>query len=117
MLQQSLSMTVQVIDTSGDEALIRTKQDAITSTTLQKQTALSNLETETIAGIEASILQYQQNILSTNGTQVEMQTAQKNILEQGIQNSRDNVIQSEIQKVSTEITTYSQKKQNLYLLI
>lgn len=139
--EADVSKPVQVIDTSGDEALIsekqaeiataknekavaeaakktqealiRTKQDAITSTTLQKQTALSNLETETIAGIEASILQYQQNILSTNGTQVEMQTAQKNILEQGIQNSRDNVVQTEIQKVSTEISTYSQKKQEL----
>ncbi len=84
----------------AQENLIRTKQDEITATTLQKQTALSNLETETIAGIEASVLQYKQNILSTNGTQFEAQTAQQNILEQGIQNSKENVIQTEIQTVT-----------------
>ena len=93
------------------ETLISTKQDSITSTTLQKKTALSNLETETIAGVEASILQYQQSILSTNGTQVEAQTARNNMLEQGIQNSKENVIQTEIQTVSTEISSYKQKKQ------
>lgn len=97
----------------AQESLIRTKQDAITATKLQKQTALSNLETETIAGVEASILQYQQSILSTNGAQVEAQTAQQNIVEQGIQNSKENVIQTEIQTVSTQISTYSQKKQEL----
>lgn len=95
------------------ETLISTKQDSITSTTLQKKTALSNLETETIAGVEASILQYQQSILSTNGTQVEAQTARNNMLEQGIQNSKENVIQTEIQTVSTEISSYKQKKQEL----
>lgn len=95
------------------ETLISTKQDSITSTTLQKKTALSNLETETIAGVEASILQYQQSILSTNGTQAEAQTARNNMLEQGIQNSKENVIQTEIQTVSTEISSYKQKKQEL----
>ena len=133
--------TIQIIDTSTDEALIaekqaeiaaaksekataeaqkktqesliQTKQDAITSTTLQKKTALSNLETETIAGIEASILQYEQNVLSAHGSQVEAQTAQNSIVSQGIQNSRENVIQTEIQTVSTEISTYNQKKQEL----
>lgn len=95
------------------EAAISTKQDSITATTLQKKTALSNLETETIAGIEASILQYQQNVLSTHGTQVETQTAQNNILEQGIQNSKENVIQTEIQTVSAEISACNQKKQEL----
>lgn len=133
--------TIQVIDTSTDEALIaekqaeisaaksekttaeaqkkaqesliQTKQDAITAKTLEKKTALSSLETETIAGIEASILQYQQSILSTNGSKVEAQTAQSNIIEQGIQSNRENVIQTEIQTVSTEISTYNQKKQEL----
>lgn len=133
--------TIQVIDTSTDEALIaekqaeisaaksekttaeaqkkaqesliQTKQDAITAKTLEKKTALSSLETETIAGIEASILQYQQSILSTNGSKVEAQTAQSNIIEQGIQNNRENVIQTEIQTVSTEISNYNQKKQEL----
>ena len=137
----SKQSTIQVIDTSKDEALIaekqaelataksekataeaqkktqesliRTKQDMITATTLEKKTALSNLETETIAGIEASILQYEQNVLSTHGSQVEAQTAQNNILEQGIQNNRENVIQTEIQTVSTEISSYNQKKQEL----
>lgn len=133
--------TIQVIDTSKDEALIvekqaeisaaksekttaeaqkkaqesliQTKQDAITAKTLEKKTALSSLETETIAGIEASILQYQQSILSTNGSKVEAQTAQSNIIDQGIQNNRENVIQTEIQTVSTEISNYNQKKQEL----
>lgn len=137
----SKQTTIKVIDTSKDEALIaekqaelataksekataeaqkktqesliRTKQDMITATTLEKKTALSNLETETIAGIEASILQYEQNVLSTHGSQVEAQTAQNNILEQGIQNNRENVIQTEIQTVSTEISSYNQKKQEL----
>lgn len=95
------------------EAAIRTKQDSIESTTLQKKNALSKLETETIAGVEASILTYQQNILSEHGTQVETQTAQNNIVEQGIQNSKENVIQTEIQTVSTEISTSKQTKQEL----
>lgn len=137
----STKQPIQVIDTSKDEALIvekqaelaaaksekataesqkkaqesliRTKQDAITATTLEKKTALSSLETETIAGIEASILQYKQSVLSTHGSQIEAQTAQNNIIEQGIQNSRENVIQTEIQTVSTEISNYNQKKQEL----
>ena len=137
----STKQPIQVIDTSKDEALIvekqaelaaaksekttaeaqkkaqesliQTKQDAITAKTLEKKTALSSLETETIAGIEASILQYQQSILSTNGSKVEAQTAQSNIIEQGIQSNRENVIQTEIQTVSTEISTYNQKKQEL----
>lgn len=137
----STNQPIQVIDTSKDEALIvekqaelaaaksekasaeaqkkaqesliRTKQDAITATTLEKKTALSSLETETIAGIEASILQYEQSVLSTHGSQIEAQTAQNNIIEQGIQNNRENVIQTEIQTVSTEISNYNQKKQEL----
>lgn len=95
------------------EQLIQTKQDAITTTTLQKKTALSNLETETIAGIEASILSYQQNMLATHGTQVETQSAQNNMLEQGIGNSTENAIQTEIQTVSVELGNLKLKQKEI----
>lgn len=133
--------SIQVVDTSADEALIerlrvqiataeskkataetkketqegviQAKQDAITTTTLQKKTALSNLETETIAGIEASILSYQQNMLATHGTQVETQSAQNNMLEQGIGNSTENAIQTEIQTVSVELSNLKLKQKEI----
>lgn len=133
--------SIQVVDTSADEALIeslkaeiaaaetkkataeakketqenviQTKQDTITTTTLQKKTALSNLETETIAGIEASILSYQQNMLSAHGTQVETQSAQNNMLEQGTTNSTENAIQTEIQTVSVELSNLKDKQKEL----
>lgn len=95
------------------EATIRAKQDAITSTTLEKKTSLSNLETETIASVETSILQYRQNILSTNGSRSEVQIAQNSMLEQGTQNNKENIIQTEIQTISAEISACNQKKQEL----
>lgn len=133
--------SIQVVDTSADEALIerlrvqiataeskkataetkketqegviQAKQDAIITTTLQKKTALSNLETETIAGIEASILSYQQNMLATHGTQVETQSAQNNMLEQGVGNSTENAIQTEIQTVSVELSNLKLKQKEI----
>ena len=137
---EAVAEEVKVVDTSADEALIvkkqeeisaaqnkktlaqaqktsqqaivQSKKDAISTTTLQKNTALTNLETETIAGVEASIISYQQNILSTNGTQVELMTTKSNITEQGVANNTENLIQSELQSVSAELssmrTTYKE---------
>jgi len=142
VVAESVEEEVKVVDTSADEALIvkkqeeiaaaqnkktlaqaqkasqeaimQSKKDAISTTTLQKNTALTNLETETIAGVEASIISYQQNILSTNGTQVELMTTKSNITEQGVANNTENLIQSELQSVSAELssmrTTYKELK-------
>lgn len=97
---------------ASQEAIVQSKKDAISTTTLQKNTALTNLETETIAGVEASIISYQQNILSTNGTQAELMTTKSNITEQGISNNTENLIQTELQSVSAELssmrTTYKE---------
>ncbi len=99
---------------ASQEAIVQSKKDAISTTTLQKNTALTNLETETIAGVEASIISYQQNILSTNGTQAELMTTKSNITEQGVANNTENLIQSELQSVSAELssmrTTYKELK-------
>jgi len=97
---------------TSQQAIVQSKKDAISTTTLQKNTALTNLETETIAGVEASIISYQQNILSTNGTQAELMTTKSNITEQGVANNTENLIQTELQSVSAELssmrTTYKE---------
>lgn len=89
---------------TSQEAIVQSKKDAIATTTLQKTTALTNLETETIAGVEASIISYQQNILATNGTQAELMTTKSNITEQGVVNNTQNLIQTELQSVSAELS-------------
>lgn len=89
---------------TSQEAIVQSKKDAISTTTLQKNTALTNLETETIAGVEASIISYQQNILATNGTQAELMTTKSNITEQGVTNNTQNLIQTELQSVSAELS-------------
>jgi HlyD family secretion protein len=99
------------------ETLIKTKESAIETAKIEKNSALSSLETETVAGIESTILTYQQNILNLSVSQAENQTTMNNTTVNGINSDSDNLIQTEIQSVSAEITTYKLKKQEIETLL
>lgn len=95
------------------EAAAREKQQAITTAQAQKQTALSNLETETIASIESTILTYQQNLINARGTQTEIESVIDNTKETGTNGSIENVMQTEIQAVTSEISACQANQEEL----
>lgn len=95
------------------EALAKEKSNSIEAQKLEKESALSTLETETIASIEASILTYQQNVMTANASQTETQAALDSMEQTGTDSGQENVVQTEIQTISAEISTYNRKETEL----
>lgn len=95
------------------EATAKEKQQALDTAKVQQLTALTNLETETIAGIESSILTYQQNIVTNEGSQEEIKTAMSNMEKTGIESTTENIRQTELQTVTVEISTCKTKQKEL----
>ncbi len=95
------------------EEVAKETQQSIETAQMQQLTALTNLETNTVAGIEASILTYQQNLVTSRGNQEEIKNAIDNISETGTADTIENIRQSEIQAVTAEISSCQIKAEEL----
>lgn len=127
VLQQSLEDTWEHIaavesaaaekDNTGQlaqlEATAKEQQQSLETAQVQQLTALTNLETNTIASIEASILTYQQNLVTSRGSQEEIKSAIAGISETGTEDAVENIRQTEIQTVTAEISSCEIKAEEL----
>ncbi len=95
------------------ETAAKETQQSLESAKVQQLTALTNLETNTIAGIEASILTYQQNLVTSQGNQEEIANAIEHISETGTADAIENIRQTEIQAVTAEISSCQMKAEEL----
>lgn len=95
------------------ETTAKETQQSLESTKVQQLTALTNLETNTIAAIEASILTYQQNLVTSQGNQEEIANAIEHISETGTADAIENIRQTEIQAVTAEISSCQMKAEEL----
>lgn len=95
------------------EAAAKEAQQSLETTQMQQLTALTNLETNTIAGIEASILTYQQNLVTSQGNQEEIKNAIAGISETGTADAIENIRQTEVQAVTAEISSCQIKAEEL----
>lgn len=98
---------------SAQETLAREKKEAIATAQSKRQSALSTLETNTIAEMEHSILTCQQNLITARGSQAEVESAQENTLKTGTTGMIENAAQTEIKSVTSEISSCEAKCEEL----
>lgn len=113
MLQSAEEGTDNTAQIAQLEAAAKETQQSVETAQLQQLTALTNLETGTIAGIEASILTYQQNLVTSQGNQEEIKNAIDSISETGTADAIENIRQTEIQSVTAEISTCQVREEEL----
>lgn len=92
---------------------VKEKQREIESAQIQQLIALTNLQTNTIASIESASLTYQQNLVTSQGTQAEVQSTIENIAKMGIADAVENIRQTEIQAITAEISSCEIKSDEL----
>jgi hypothetical protein len=109
--------TAQETLKTNQEAVVTSQNQQINSLNAQKDNSLKNLEIETVAGIDNTIISYQQTLLTYKGNQSEYETALDTIDAGGSQGKINNVLQTQMQTVTGELTSYEAQLEELQTTI
>jgi multidrug efflux pump subunit AcrA (membrane-fusion protein) len=109
--------TAQETLKTNQEAVVTSQNQQINSLNVQKDNSLKNLEIETIAGIDNTITSYQQTLLTYEGNQSEYETALGTIDAGGSQGKINNVLQTQMQTVTGELTSCEAQLEELQTTI
>jgi multidrug efflux pump subunit AcrA (membrane-fusion protein) len=102
---------------TNQENVVTAQNQQINSLNVQKDNTLKNLEIDTVAGIDNTIISYQQTLLIYEGNQSEYETALSTMDAGGSQGQINNVLQTELQSITGELTSCEAQLEELQTTI